>query len=121
LDQAVEAFATKDIEGYGGHHHATFFHDYYSGRFMLLGDGSVRFASFGTDRTVTSQLMTIIDGKPDSTWDENMSGESLDILRWDNVIRFWACVIITLFPLPWVWINPSGKQEKRLVETKSDP
>ena len=107
-EEAIEALASTDIESFDGHRYESFLYEYFSGRNVLLMDGAVRFVPFGADGSITSNLMTINDQKPERNWDGDIPGTTpAKRLKWGNVIGLLAMIVLTLLPLPWVWSNPT--------------
>ena len=109
LKEAVQVLSSTETEAFDGHRSEDFFHKYYYGRHVTIADGMVRFAPFGTDPQLARELLILNDGKPDAPWELNGSGTmSQEQLKWGNVIRFAIAVVLTVFPLPGVWLNPRG-------------
>lgn len=111
LDDTLDVMASTDADPFAGHRGESFFAEYFYGRHVLMVEGSVRFAPFGLDRTLTRELLTIDDEQPAKDWDMADAGaEPVTRIRWGNVIRLVMVVCLTLLPLPWVWIHPQGSK-----------
>ena len=105
LEDALRLFASADPYSAKGHHiYEHFFYEYSGGRHVALADGHVRFISHGVDRETWSALLTIEDGSPADDW--TTTGNTASRLRVGNCCRLAIFVVLALFPLPWVWLNP---------------
>ena len=47
-------------------------------------------------------------GSPDPDWELSTGTFALEQLKWGNIIRLTIAVILTVLPLPWVWLHPRG-------------
>ncbi len=122
LEEAATALSSTDIESVPNHRNVTFFSEMFHGPSLLLGDGRVFSASLGLDQTVATELMTIDDGKPAGGSDLANAGiASVTRTKWGNVIRFWTCVLLTVLPLPWVWIHPQGVKTQAATDKPEVP
>ena len=107
-EQAAELLASADFGSANSHRSDSYFYEYLGGRHLLFGDGLVSFAPAGTDRTLVMELLTIDDDKPEPEWElEEDSTIPRERLKLDIASRFALAVMLTFFPLPWVWLNPT--------------
>lgn len=119
LDEALDQLANADPMRGEGHQSTGFFHDLYYGRSILLADGSVRYSGLNLDRDAWSQLLLIDDGRPIHNW--SFLVDNTEIARIDNWIRLGVFLIIALFPLPWVWWNPTSGRCAQATDQRSIP
>ena len=108
-EEAAMSLASTDFES-AGHRGSDYFHEYFYGKSVLFMDGVVKFAPFGLDQDFARELFTLDDGKPERPFDQSLPGSISQVkTKWGNVILCAAFIILTVLPLPWVWINPKGK------------
>ena len=123
-EEAIHRFASQQPESPGKHRRRYlflqerfFFHEAYIGRNALFADGSVSTLPPGIDRETLSSLLTIDDGKgwPESEDDHrSRSGRKLNV---GNCVRFAIFVLLVLYPLPWVWLNPHPRGKVTQAQT----
>ena len=115
---AIELLTSRDPNRCSGHISRTFFYEWSHGRNVALADGSVHFLIYGIEADDARRLLTINDGAPLDFGD--IRGTVLDTrrLRIDNCIRLGVFVLLALWPLPWVWINPHGS--RAVVRTRGE-
>lgn len=114
-DDAVQLLQSHDTYPYTGHVIRTYFYEWSTGRNVALADASVKYLVEAIDTEDAKRLLTVNDGEP-LDFDE-IRGE-LTVhrrLRVDNCIRLSVFVVLVLWPLPWVWINPQGTNRKQPV------
>ncbi len=108
LSVALEVLASEDMAAAGNHKSEGFFYRYYHGRNMAMADGSVRFAGNRVGQEVWSALFIVNDG---TVWDDRdlsarfTGGRQVNV---GNCIRLGLFIVLALFPLPWVWLNPTS-------------
>ena len=108
LSVALEVLASEDMAAAGNHKSEGFFYRYYHGRNMAMADGSVRSAGNRVGQEVWSALFIVNDG---TVWDDRdlsarfTGGRQVNI---GNCIRLGLFIVLALFPLPWVWLNPTS-------------
>ncbi len=103
--QAVDLMSRVDFDR-DGHVYEDFFWRHTPVRGTVLADGSVQFIPDGLDRDVAQSLLCVNDGFP--THDTNLYNlpgppRQLNI---GNCVRLGVFLLLLLWPLPWVWINP---------------
>ncbi|REJ72801.1 MAG: DUF1559 domain-containing protein [Planctomycetota bacterium] len=110
LDEALVTLSSLDAETALGHSHETFFFEEFYGRHVLLGDGSVDFLTHGIDRRFWRGILSI-DDEFGLDWERSERREVTGQrkLRIDRCVKFAVFVLIALFPLPWVWLNPRSE------------
>jgi len=89
-------------------HREDFFYKYKGGRNVAFADGSIRHVPHGIGRTVWSALLEKSD---DVVWDDddlNRTAVIVKRLRVDNCLRLAVLCVLFLFPIPWVWLNPTS-------------
>lgn len=105
---AIELLTSRDPHRHSGHISRSFFYESSHGRNVALADGSVRYLAQGIDAEEAKRLLAANDREP---LDFNeIHGIAIDTrrLRIDNCNRLGVFVLLALWPLPWVWINPHG-------------
>ena len=122
LSEALEVITCEDIAIAGNHESESFFGQYCLGRNMAMVDGSVRFAGNHVARDIWSALLVVDD---ETVWDDHdLSAMFTNYrrLKVGNCIRFGIFIVLVLFPLPWVWLNPtSSRVESSLVDPLPRP
>ncbi len=106
LDEAVGVLTSPDPQAAGPHRYEDFFYEYSGGRNVAFADGSVHFLYDGLARNVWSALLTIDDGVSLSETDWSLRTEDRERLKVANCYRLAVFVLLTFFPLPWVWRQP---------------
>jgi len=111
FDEAVSILGADDSQWTTGHRNQTFFRDtWYGGRHVAFADGGVRYVGVGLEGQVWLSLLNVDDGGPMAEWDVGGRHFSpVTRLRIGNCCRFAVFVLLVLFPLPWVWMNPTGE------------
>jgi hypothetical protein len=105
---AIELLTSRDSYPYTGHVYQSFFYEWSNGRSVAMADGSVRFLVQEIEADDARRLLTVNDGEP-LEFDEVRGDPSFTRqLRIDNCNRLSVFVLLALWPLPWVWINPHG-------------
>lgn len=108
--EAIELLTSRDPHQRSGHMHRSFFYKWSTGRQVALADGSVKFLVQGIEADDTRRLLTVNDGEL-LEFDAIRGNPSFTRrLRIDNCIRLGVFVLLALWPLPWVWINPHGSR-----------
>ncbi len=105
MDEALELLASGKPTGY--YHSENFFYQDFVGRSVLFADGSTRTFDRGGSQSVWSAMLGVNDGVG---WDPgDLDGPSTNAsrLRVANCLRLAMLVLLTFFPLPWVWLNPT--------------
>jgi hypothetical protein len=119
-EEAAELLAAADFGSSNSHRHDSYFYEYLGGRHVLFGDGLVSFARAGTDRTLAMELLTINDDKPDPEWEWGEDGTvPRERLKLDVASRFALVAMLSLLPLPWVWLHPTGQTRSTLENQSS--
>ena len=112
FDEALERLTNVDPRTACGHHDEDFFYKYHHGRFVMFGDGSIDFASAMAPRDYwQAGLLATDDKSPHDV--EFAAGRFREnrVIRTRNWIRLGCFVIVALFPLPWVWLNPTSRRK----------
>ncbi len=111
FDDAVKVLTSKDAHDFSGHVSQSFFFEWSFGRLIARADGSVTFVAQGIEATDASRLLDKGDGSPLAV--DEIHGYPYDTrrLRIANCVRFGVFVVLVLYPLPWVWINPNGTRK----------
>ena len=112
FEEALDRLASRDPDQLTTHRREKFFTIEYNAGHVLFADGSTMQAGSGVDRTTWSQLLAINDGGPELDWDiarpgTNSLGKVLEY-RIDKCVQLAVFVLLWLFPLPWVWRNPTS-------------
>ncbi len=109
IEESLALLASADPRAVHGRRQETFFYEHFQGSHILFADGEVRFAPDGTDQETWRGLLTVNDGIPEADWDgiaARSFGERR--LRIGNCCRLGLFLFLVLFPLPWVWVNPTS-------------
>ena len=112
FEGALDRLASRNPDQMTTHRRETFFTIEYNAGHVLFADGSTMQAGSGVDRTSWSQLLAINDGGPELDWNiarpgTNSLGKVLEY-RIDKCVQLAVFVLLWLFPLPWVWRNPTS-------------
>jgi hypothetical protein len=77
------------------------------GRHVLIADGSVHYASAHLDRSRWDAVLSINGGDGDLSEDLTATGQFAEAkrLRVGNCIKLGVFLILTVLPLPWVWLK----------------
>ena len=110
LEEALPVLSSLDGETAKGHLSGDSLYDYFSGRHILLADGSHRFMWHGLDSDVWQGLLLIADGSGDE-WDSAAPRGEVrsEKLKVGNCVRLGVFLFLAIFPLPWVWLNPRSE------------
>ena len=112
--EALEQFVSATPEA-GNHQSEDFFYQRSNGRHAVFADGRVRFLRNGIGEKTWSALLRVDD---DIVLDDEVLDGTPVVtrrLKIGNCLRLTLFVVLTLFPLPWVWLNPtSGTTQVRL-------
>lgn len=115
LGQALDELTSAESAITHSHTPESFLYenDLNTSRCIALADGSMRYARQGADRDTWSSLFLIDDGKPATAWElSSAAAGSSRTPRIGNWVRLAIFLIVSLFPLPWVWLSPnSGRDE----------
>jgi hypothetical protein len=109
--EAIAQTTSTSPQRVPGHRYQDFLHAC-AGRYLAMADGRVRFAPSGVDPTIWPKLLTCDDGTKQFELDSVLEATPSTTLRTANCI--WVCtwIVVVLFPVPWVWLNPrSGVPE----------
>jgi hypothetical protein len=111
LDEATTLLTGADPFETLGHRYTNFFHEYYIGRYVLIVDGSVYYASAHLDPSQWDAVLSINGGDGDPSEDLTATGDFAEAsrLRVGNCIKLAIFLLLTVFPLPWVWLNPESR------------
>lgn len=108
-DKAIDLLSSRTADFDTGHITQSFFYEWANGRNSAFVDGSVHFLHGSIDRDAATQFLEIEDGQSlDTARLDGIGQIATQRLRIDNCIRLGIFVLIALWPLPWVWINPHG-------------
>ena len=120
LDEGVRLLISKDPPHAGGHVREDFFYAYYDGRNAAMADTSIRFLHQGLSSEAATALLIVDDGdslREDLSRSGTVSAKRLNL---GNCYRLAVFVLLTLFPLPWVWISPRRTDEQKNEEQAAD-
>jgi hypothetical protein len=106
LSEALCVLNSPTPEEAGPHCSEDFFFEYFRGRQVAFADGAIRFFNDGLPQDVWSALLTVDDGAQlaDLNWDVPSKDRRRPKLG--NWFRLATFVLLTLWPLPWVWRKP---------------
>jgi hypothetical protein len=113
LPEALDQLTSADPEQVAGHRADDFFHRRFHGRQAVYCDGSARFFSGGLSRITWTRLLTIGDGVELSDDDWEDLAPLPRTLKIGNCIRLGVWIAVVLFPVPWVWLNPTSSRRSR--------
>jgi hypothetical protein len=111
FDQAIRLLTSPDPVAAGLHRHEDFFCESYDGRDVAMADGRVRFLQHGIGKTVWSAPLQIDDGVRLSDSAFNVPSARQLKLKLGNCFRLAVFLLLTLFPLPWVFIKRARSPE----------
>jgi hypothetical protein len=125
LEEALGLLTAPAPTAGGPHRHEGYFYQYYHGRHVSLPDGSIVFLPYGVDRGTWLALLTINDGSRDDpdVWGRRAFRPQIKL---GNCYRLAVLLILTLLPLPWVFIprspppQPSNYTSGRSAEKDGD-
>jgi hypothetical protein len=107
LTEAIEVLVEGEIAAAGNHYRKEVFYEYYSGRNVVFGDGAVRIIPHGISRRTWSAML----GKNDGVAWKDHDLEPTTVVKRLNVgfcLRLAMFCVVVLFPIPWVWLNPTS-------------
>lgn len=108
FDEALSSVTSDDLTKVHRHYGEDLLRRYsYVVRGILFADGHVGYAQSGVRREVWSALLTINDGVP---WkEEDLEGVPIvsTSVNVSGVLRLVAFIVLTVLPLPWVYLNPN--------------
>ena len=107
LEEALQVLPSFEDRG-TGHTREDFFAKYYS-RGIAWADGNTGFVKPGIGRATWSAMLTVDGGERWSTNDLEPSSSAYEEVKWENYARIAVLGVLTLLPLPWVWLNPTSK------------
>lgn len=110
LDEALGVLTSSDWQVAGPHRSEDFFFEYSSGRNVVHADGYVWFLFDGLPRQAWSSRLTINDGASLSDQDLPGGAGRRKRLKVGNCYRLAVFVLLTVFPLPWVWRKPKSAE-----------
>ena len=109
LEEALDLLTSTDIGRSGGHGGEDYFYEYSYGRHVLMGNGAVRYYSHGLNREAWRKLLVVDDGVFDEeAWTPSADDALQRRRKPGRHVKFWTFVVLVLFPLPWVFLNPSS-------------
>jgi len=109
LDEGLNQLTASEPSRSGGHRSQSYFFDDYYGRTILFADGSVGYSGRPIDRDTWTSLLMRDDGAPPADWAlPHWTVGRTRIARIGNWVLLGAVLIAALFPLPWVWLNPTS-------------
>jgi hypothetical protein len=60
------------------------------------------------------ELLQIDDGRPTVVWEQCPAAESNSSTpRLGNWVRLAILLVVALFPLPWMWLNPTSGYDQQ--------
>ncbi len=107
---ALDQLTSTDPDQIGGHRSEGFFHVQFMGRNAAMVDGSTKFLYGSLSRNSWSQLL-LRPRRSETRGGWTRRGTTPPAkLKIGNCIRLGVWIVVALFPLPWVWINPTSVQ-----------
>lgn len=106
--EAIAQTTSASSQRVTGHRYQDFLHEC-AGRYVAMADGHVRFASRGVDPTIWPKLLTCDDGTKRFELDWVLEATPPTTLRMANCIWLCTWIVVVLFPVPWVWLNPRSR------------
>lgn len=122
FEHALDLLSTDSPEEYCVYHTEQEKIMVYLGRQGVFADGSTRYFPFGITRKTWTSLLEINDGQTVTEEDfaEKFNPwEEVDRIKGMKAKRILLFLFLTIFPLPWVFINPrseSRSQRRRKAE-----
>ena len=116
FEEALNSLYSTDPGRMFGHRYEDFFFDYYAGSNVALADASVRFLHHGLPRETAVALLTYDGGEKLEEEFVPSLKRTEKRLKLGNCYRLAVFVLLTLFPLPWVWISPRRTAEQKNKE-----
>ena len=111
LEDGLRTLSSRNAQAALGHSHVDEFHEWHTGRHLLLADGSVRFIPHGITENDWRRWLTIADGSS-GLWEDSTQVRDvtrIKAFRVDRFVHFVILVLAALLPLPWVWLNPRSE------------
>jgi prepilin-type processing-associated H-X9-DG protein len=118
LDEALRVLTSPDPRVGGIHRQEGFFYDYAGGRNVAFVDGHVLLLFDGLPRDFVSNLLTIDDGVAVSAQNSGPLLGDRKRLNVGNCYRLTVFVLLTIFPLPWVWRKRKPDELSKATSTK---
>lgn len=118
LDEALRVLTSPDLRAGGVHRNEDFFYTYAGGRNAAFVDGSVQFLADGLPRDFVSHLLTIDDGAGVSAQNLGPPLGDRRRLKVGNCYRLVVFVLLTIFPLPWVWRKRKPDELSKAMSTE---
>jgi hypothetical protein len=118
LDEALRVLTSSDPRVGGIHRQEGFFYDYAGVRNVALVDGRVAFFSDGLQRNFAAKLLTIDDGVGVSAQNLELQPFAGKRLNVGNCYRLAVFVLLTVFPLPWVWRKRKPDELSKATSTE---
>ncbi len=112
--EALRQFRSTDFDE--AHRSETFLHEYLAGGNVAFGDGSVHFIPNGVSLTTWDKMLSAADGRAISGQEWTQGTTTIKRLKVDVCIALASFVLLTLFPLPWVWLNPHGDPTRPRID-----
>jgi prepilin-type processing-associated H-X9-DG protein len=119
LDEALGVLTSSDPRAGGIHRHEDFFYDYFGGRNVAFVDGSVALLSDGLQRDFVSSLLTIDDHAGLSSPNSGGKFGERKRLKVGNCYRLTVFILLTIFPLPWVWRKRKPGELSKAMSTEN--
>ena len=108
-DEALEILASSDVNTFERHRDENFFFELHTGRVLLFVDESTRFSALRISQNAWAALIGIDDQITLTAADLEEKLGIVKRLRIGNCFRLGIFLVLIVFPLPWVWTNPSSK------------
>jgi hypothetical protein len=118
FDQGLDVLTSTDPRVSGIHRQEGFFYDYAGGRNVAVVDGRVAFFSDGLQRNFATKLLTIDDGADSSPQNLELQPFARKRLNVGNCYRLAVFVLLTIFPLPWVWRKRKPDELSKATSTE---
>ena len=118
FDEALDLLTDTDALTAFGHHEQDYFYKYPRGRFALFCDG----AAHQFSPRVSKDWWRVSLLRDDGLTIEDVANRPLPdardyVIRTRNWIRLGCFVIMALFPLPWVWLNPTSRRQDVVADS----
>lgn len=112
--EAIQLVTSTEPEQVCSHRYdGDFLYVQFPGRNVAMVDGRVQFMLVGVGHNVWSRMLTINDGASWSEQDVEPPIARVRKLKIGNCVRFGVWIVVVLFPLPWVWLNPRSEVRGR--------